>query len=198
VIGDADLRIIWQAAESTPYPFGPLIRMLILSGQRLNEIARAKSSEIDADTGCLVIPAARMKNKQVHAVPLTEQSRQLLDRLPRYAEGDCLFSTTFGKKPIAAFSKYKRRLDKAIVAIGCVEPWQLHDLRRTVRTGLSRAGISVFEAELVIAHTQSGVHGVYDRHRYDDEKRAALEKWEQLLARIRNPPANLIELRKAQ
>jgi integrase len=70
VIADADLRVIWKAAEPFPYPFGKLIQALLLSGQRLNELACARRSEIDEDTDCLVIPAERMKNNQVHALPI--------------------------------------------------------------------------------------------------------------------------------
>jgi integrase len=199
VIADAELRIIWQTAGDFGYPFGTLVQALILTGQRRNEIASISSSEIDLDTGCILIPAERMKNKLVHALPLTPRMRDLLDGLPRFADGDYLFSTTSGSRPIVGFSKCKAKLDKAIAQIGPVDPWQLHDLRRTVRTGLSRAKVSVFEAELVIAHTQSGVHGVYDRHRYMSEKLAALEAWETMLfdAILPTPSTNIIELRRS-
>src|SRR2546423_8602059 len=75
----------------------------------------------------------------------------------------------------------KRRFDKTVAELGPVAHWTLHDLRRTARTGMAAAGVEVFFAELVIGHRQSGVHGVYDLHRYDAEKREALERWERRL-----------------
>lgn len=201
VPNDAALRIIWQAAEATPYPFGPLIKALILTGQRLSEIAEARWSELDETHTTLEIPPERMKNRQAHAVPLTERMRTLLDELPRFeGGGDFMFSTTGGKRPISGFSKMKARLDRTVATIGEVEPWRLHDLRRAVRTGLSRAGVLPFHAELVIAHQQSGVHGVYDRFRYYTEKLDALASWEALLVKtgvIDPPPANVFPLRDA-
>ena len=105
--------------------------------------------------------------------------------MPRFAAGDYIFSTTAGRRPIGAFSQAKARLDQALA--GEVAPWRAHDLRRTMRTGLSSLGTLVFIAELVIGHTQSGVHAVYDLHRYDAEKRAALEAWEARLLSIVAP-----------
>jgi integrase len=148
-----------------------------------------------------------MKNRQVHAVPLTATLRALLDEMPRFDGGDFIFSTTGGKRPISGFSKMKARLDDKIAELGHVEPWRLHDLRRGTRTGLSEAGVLPFHAELVIAHTQAGVHAVYDRHRYEKEKRNALIAWERRLVDIVKPqppsgyaekrPTNVFPLRTA-
>jgi integrase len=190
VLSDRELRIVWRAAGETPYPLGPLLRGLILTGQRLNELARAQWSEIDTDVGCLLVPASRMKNKQAQALPLTAQMRALLDTLPHFTEGDFIFSTTAGKRPVSGFSKWKTAFDKRVAAIGPVAPWRIHDLRRTTRTGLSRAGVLPFYAELVIAHIQAGVHATYDLHRYSNEKAEALRNWENLLFDIvGSPPA---------
>jgi integrase len=198
VLTDAELRVIWQAADKTSYPFGPLIKALILTGQRLNELAQATRGEVDEAQTTLLIPAERMKNKQAHAIPLTGRVRELLDRLPQFEHGDYLFSTTFGRRPVSGFSKMKARLDRAIAALEPVAPWQLHDLRRTVRTGLSRAGVLPFHAELTIAHAQSGVHAVYDLFRYRGEKLDALQRWEQLLTEIvEPPPGSIVPLRTA-
>jgi integrase len=199
VLDSAELRTCWQAAELTSYPFGPLVRALILTGQRLNEIASAKWTEI-SDGTTLLIPAERMKNRQAHAVPLTPRMRVLLDELPRFQDGDFIFSTTGGKRPISGFSKMKARFDRTVATIRQIESWQLHDLRRTVRTGLSEAGILPFHAELVIGHQQAGVHGVYDLFRYHTEKLDALTRWEALLIKngiIDPPPGNVVTLRDA-
>jgi integrase len=199
VLLDAELRAVWHGSENAPYPFGPLILALILSGQRLNEIAQARWFEIDEGTGCLVVPAERMKGKAAHALPLTRRLRDLLDGLPRFAAGDFIFSTTYGRRPVSGFSKMKNRLDQAIAAKDDIDDWQIHDLRRTMRTGLSRAGVPPFFAELVIAHTQAGVHATYDRHRYGKEVLQALLKWEELLFDqiLVAPPDNVREFRAA-
>jgi integrase len=181
VLTDAELRIVWAAAQATSYPFGPLVRGLLLTGQRLSEIAKARLSEIDVGGTVLMIPAERMKGKSVHVVPLTDRMSELLAELPSFSGGDFLFTTTAGRRPISGFSKMKRRFDKTVAELGPVAHWTLHDLRRTARTGMAAAGVEVFFAELVIGHRQGGVHRVYDLHRYEAEKREALERWERRL-----------------
>jgi integrase len=187
-LDDGELRAIWQRAEETGYPFGTLVQALILTGQRLSEMAEAKWSEIAGET--LLVPPERMKNKRAHALPLTSCMQELVASLPHPEGSEFMFSTTHGKRQLSGFSKYKAKFDRGLD----LDPWQLHDIRRTVRTGLSRAGVPVFDAELIIAHQQSGVHGVYDKFRYQQEKLAGLNKWEQLLTRIIDPPGNIIEL----
>jgi integrase len=109
---------------------------------------------------------------------------RILEALPRFNGGDFIFSTTFGRVPVSGFSKAKARLD-ALVAeeLGRpIEPFTIHDLRRTMRTGLSSLPIPDLVRELVIAHTKPGLHKVYDQFAYVEEKRRALELWE---ARVR-------------
>src|SRR5262249_23299012 len=157
---DAELRAIWNRAKEFGYPFGTLIRALILTGQRLGEIADLSWPEIRDNQ--LHIPGERMKNGNEHILPLTEKVHERIEQFPRGNAGGYLFSTTNGKRPISGFGKYKKNFDKGLR----IEPWQIHDIRRTVRTNLSKARVPVFDAELIIAHQQSGVHGVYDKHRY--------------------------------
>jgi integrase len=185
VLTDDEIRLVWAAAEQEAYPFGSLVKALLMSGQRLREIANARWAEIDGDT--LAIPAARMKGKVAHSLPLTDRMRELLDGLPRFAGGDYVFTTTAGRRPIGGFSRMKRRLDRRIAASDAVAPWQIHDLRRSMRTGMAEAGIMPFIGELVIGHRQQGVHAVYDKAKYDREKRAALEAWEKRLIEIVEP-----------
>jgi integrase len=191
VLSDDELRAVWRAAEATFYPYGPLVRLLLLTGQRRDEIAGARWSEIDLDAGLLTIPAERMKGKVAHTVPLTPAAVAILESLPRLAKGDYLFS---GDRPFSGFSKAKKRLDQAI---GGIAPFTLHDLRRTVRTRLAELGVLPVIAELTIGHRQQGIAAVYDRHRYDREKREALERWERLLLAIVDPkpaPPNVVAL----
>jgi integrase len=190
VLDDTELRTIWQAAKSIGYPFGSLVQALILTGQRLNEIAMARRCEIAG--AALEVPPERMKSKRAHSVPLTPRAQELFASLPDFGPEAYVFTTRKGVRPISGFSRFKIDLDGML---GGVEPWRLHDLRRTVRTGLSRAGVPVFEAELIIAHTQGGVHAVYDRHRYQKEKLDGLLGWEALLAEILEPPPdNVVNL----
>jgi integrase len=133
-----------------------------------------------------------MKAKAGHVVPLTPAAVEILRDLPRFSGGDCVFSGQAGDRPFSGFSKAKARLDKRIAAEGgATAPYTLHDLRRTVRTRLSELGVTPFVGEMILAHTQQGVAKVYDLHRYDAEKRAALEAWEKRLLAIvgREPPA---------
>ena len=194
VLTDNELRRVWLAAQVTPYPFGPLVQLLIITGQRRDEIAAARWREIDLDRALLTIGAERMKAKAGHTVPLTPTSTDLLRNLPRFTGGDYIFSGQAGRRPFSGFSKSKARLDRTV---GEIAPYTLHDLRRTVRTRLAELGVSPFIGELILAHTQKGVHATYDRHTYDDQKRDALERWEKrLLAIVAAEPlaANIVTL----
>jgi integrase len=182
LIPDHDLRAIWAAAEAFGYPFGSLVQLLLMCGARLNEAARLNHNEIHGDT--IFLRASRTKTEEVHTIPITARMRELIDALPDFGPGTFLFSTTGGRRPIAGFSKFKEKFDRAVARIGVVEPWQLHDLRRCCRSGLSRVGIETLHAELCIGHRRQGVEKVYDRYTFDAQKRAALECWQDLLFKI--------------
>jgi integrase len=154
--------------------------LLLLTGQRRDEIAAAHWGEIDLDRALLTIGSDRMKAKVGHAVPLTPAAVEILRSLPRFAAGDFVFSGRSGASPFSGFSKAKGRLDRA----ASIAPYTLHDLRRTVRTRLAELGVTPFIGELVIGHAQRGVHAIYDLHRYEDEKREALGRWERRLRAI--------------
>ena len=209
------LRLIWQAAGELGAPFGPFFRMLLLTGQRRGEVAEMVWSEVDvAREQVWIIPAARMKAKRPHEVPLTPAMVALLTAIAeRRGEGDYVFSTSFGERPISGFSKVKARLDKRIAelhadAVGAEEAakhplpaWVIHDLRRAVRTGLGAIPSVPHDIrELVIAHVPSTLVQTYDLHAYRDEKRQALTLWgDRLMAIVEPPPAadKVIPIRKA-
>jgi integrase len=195
VLSDAELRAIWDAAESMGYPYGPLIRLLILTGQREREIAGMRWSEVDFSKQLLTIAAARMKGGRAHEVPLSPAAAALLEALPRFT-GECVFSTTGGEKPINGFGKAKARIDR----LSGVAGWVFHDLRRTMRTHLSALPVQDLVRELVIAHAKPGLHRVYDQHAYEDEKRQCLELWERRLLSIVGPPPGpkVLQLRMAR
>jgi integrase len=178
VLSDAETKALWSNAETMGYPYGPLIKLLLITGQRRDEVGRATWSEFDLAKKLWAIPASRMKSGAAHTVPLSDAAIEVLRELPRFKQGDYLFSTTYGEIPVNGFSKAKDRLDELMIAkLGTVEPFVFHDIRRTMRTQLSALPISDMVRELVIAHTKPGLHKVYDLHAYDAEKRQALDLW---------------------
>jgi integrase len=202
ILSDDELRALWRATRRLGYPYGPLFRMLALTGQRKSEVAEARWSEFDLSRKLWTIPAERMKADAAHIVPLTDDVLAILKSLPRFKRGDHVFSSTFGVKPVNGFSKAKERLDRRMLrswrAIARargedrrkaeIEPFVIHDVRRTMRTGLSALPVSDLVRELVIAHTKPGLHKVYDQFAYLDEKRSALTAWEVRLRSIVTPP----------
>ena len=147
--------------------------MLTLTGARRDEIAQLKWSEIDGDT--IKLEGDRTKTGVPHIIPLSAPAKSLLNSIPRIVGSEFVF-TIGGTKPIAGWSKYKIILD----ADSGVTGWRLHDLRRTVATGMQKLGVNLQTVEAVLGHTsgsRSGVVGVYQRHSFDAEKRAALEAW---------------------
>ena len=207
ILNDAELRAAWRAADRIDYPYGPVFKLLMLTGQRKSEVADARWAECDLAKKIWTIPVERMKAGAAHVVPLSDDAMAILKSLPRFDEGDYLFSVQFGKRPVAAFSAAKSQFDAEMLkALREEEPkaklsgFVIHDIRRTVRTGLSAIpNISDLVRELVIGHTKPGLHKVYDQHAYLEEKRFALDAW---AARLRNiiepPPANVIDLAKSR
>jgi integrase len=191
VLTDGELCRVWEGAGEMGYPYGPLIRLLILTGLREREVANAAWSEIDLRQRLWVIPASRMKGDRAHEVPLADRAFDLIEGLPRFTAGEFVFSTTAGAKAVNGFSKAKVRIDR----LSGVADWKFHDLRRTMRTHLSALPVQDLVRELVIAHAKPGLHRVYDQHAYQDEKRHCLELWERrLLAILEPPPENVITL----
>jgi integrase len=193
VLSAAELRSVWDAASQMPYPYGPLIRMLILTGQRRSEVADARWSEIDLGRRLWTIPGTRMKMRSAHVVPITADLVSLLSSLPRFTRGDHLFSTTFGERSVGGFSKARERLDKLT---GPMPPWVLHDLRRTMRTNLSALPIPDNVRELMIAHAQPGMHQTYDLYDYLEEKRAGFGLWHDRLRGILAAESNVVALHR--
>lgn len=193
VLSDDELRAVWNVATEQQYPWGPLVRLLILTGQRREEVAQAEWSEFDLAQaeGLWTIPPERAKNGKRHDVPLSPQAVALLSSLPKIkgADGKTRWAfTTTGNSPVSGFTPMKRRLDaEAFDALnkGRDEPlpfpaWRLHDLRRTVASGMAAIGINLPVVEKVLNHTSGsfgGVAGVYQRHDFADEKRRALCAW---------------------
>jgi integrase len=198
ILSDDEIRSVWAACNHvTPEPYGRIVRALLLSAARLNEIARLCWPEVVEDMA--VIPGERVKTRREHVVPVTPDMALQLGHRSR----GFVFSTDSGASPFSGFSKAKKRLDDIIAGhrkANGLEPmpeWRLHDLRRTARSLMSRAGVLADTAERVLGHVLPGVRGVYDRHTYLAEKRDALERLAALLQTIiAGPPAgNVVHLR---
>ena len=195
VLTDAEIRALWQATKGMSYPAAPFVRLLLLAGQRLREVAKMSWHEVDLDKALWTIPPERMKGDAAHEVPLPSAAVKILTELPRFT-GPYVFTTTGGTRPISGFSKMKATLDERMPGVA---PWRFHDLRRTMRTGLGGLPVPNNVAGLCIAHAQPGLHKVYDQHSYRDEKRRAFELWASRLHAIVEPgtAANVIPLKKA-
>jgi integrase len=209
VLTNDELRALWHASKRTGYPFGPMIRTLMLTALRRGEVADAGRTEFDFGKDQLwTIPAERMKGEdgesKPHGVPLTTDILEIFETLPHFAGGDFVFTTGDGKRPVSGFSKMKSRLDKLMLeelqkidpAKVRLDPWTIHDIRRTVRTHLSALPVEELVRELILAHTKSAMGETYNQYSYLDEKRKALEMWAARLKLIVDPPtSNVVALR---
>ncbi|HXW21297.1 MAG TPA: site-specific integrase, partial [Rhodomicrobium sp.] len=195
VLRDDELRLVWRASDTLGYPFGPLTRLLLITGQRLREVSDLRWGELDLKERLWTIPAERMKGDAAHEVPLCLMAIDLINSLPRFS-GDYVFTTTDGERPVSGFSKAKARLDAIVGDLRAKEaagkesdekiapPWRFHDLRRTMRTHLSALPVQDLVRELVIAHRKPGLHRVYDQHAYREEKQEAMKLWDARLRAI--------------
>lgn len=212
-LSDTELRLVWIAAGAFGYPYTPLIRLLILTGQRLREIAEAPWSEFDLGKRQWLIPPERTKNRQPTLVPLSDSAVEILKGLPVIQRKEdpktgvrpppFLFTTT-AETPISGFSKAKARLDRMIAEVAkkaleagrdpvVVAGWRLHDLRRSFGNGLQRIGIKTEVIESALNHvsgTKSGIVGVYQTYKYEAEVRSAMDAWAGHIARMLSPPAS--------
>jgi integrase len=180
ILTDDELRAVWRAAEAQPGPFGAFVQFLLLTGARRLEASAVSWDElVGADW---TLPAARNKTKVDLIRPLAPAAMAVLERLPKIGKRSYVF-TTDGQRPIGGFSRVKRRLDQA----SDVTAWTLHDLRRTARSLMSRAGVPADHAERCLGHVIGGVRGIYDRHEFHQEKRQAFEALAGLIERIVKP-----------
>jgi len=198
VLNDAEIRALWNASETMGYPYGSLIRLLLLTGVRKSEASGAQWPEFDLDRALWTVPSERFKSKSTHLVPLAKDAVSLLTSLPSMTKGQYLFSVSLGEKPIAGFAKSKQRLDTLMARqLGKPTPFRLHDIRRTVRTKLASLRVADEVAEMIIGHGRKGIQRVYDLHQYEAEMREALELW---AARLRDivtpPPENVVSVKK--
>jgi integrase len=189
VLSDSELVAIWRACEAAGHPFGQMFKLLIVTGQRLGEVASMSRPDIDHGKAIWTVPAEIAKNGVPNAVPLSSLAVQILDEAINGSGGSpasdgngLVFPARNGSGNSASgFSKAKANLDKALAADGHqLPPWRLHDLRRTAASGMAQLGVQPHVIERVLNHisgSQAGVAGVYNRFGYLPEKRQALDAW---------------------
>ncbi len=180
VLEDNELALVILAARKLGGPYGGIVELLALTGQRREEVARLQREELDLTRQVWTLPKTRTKNAKVHVVHLSEQSMAVLKRTEQ--TGLYVFSL-LGTKPFPGFSRAKRLLDQ----LSGVTGWRLHDLRRTCVSGMARLGIAPHVADKILNHqagTISGVAAVYQRHEFLAERQEALKRWGTHVARI--------------
>jgi len=191
ILDDAELQAIWQVAQEHHNPYDYLIQFVLLTATRLSEASDMKRAELNGHGSEWIIPAGRYKTKFDHLIPLSRAAQRLLSGIPAIGPKGWIFTTT-GTTPISGFSKYKAAFDRRVHELRSgddpeVSPlprWTTHDLRRTARTLMARAGINADHAERALGHVIGGVRGTYDRHAYANEKLAAFEALAAQIERI--------------
>jgi integrase len=186
ILTDDEIRRIWAATGETNNAFGPLVRFILLTAVRRNEARHMRRNEIVGDIW--TIPAARNKGKRDFALPMSKAAQSVLAAVP--VIGDAFVFTHNGRNAMSGLSEYKDKLGKA----AGVTDWTIHDLRRTARSLMSRAGVDADTAERCLGHVIRGVRGVYDRHEYLQEKRFAFEALAAQIEHIVNPQENVVPL----
>ena len=195
VLTDAEIVKFWSAVDAERKEFSGLLKLLLLTGCRLNEVAGMRRAELIDDGATWSIPGERTKNKRPHIVPLAPLAREILATMA--GDGELVFTTT-GRSPVSGWSRIKTSLDGAMR----IPPWRLHDLRRTAATGMAEIGIAPHIVEAALNHisgAKAGVAGTYNRAAYAPEKRAALERWaSHVQGLVCGQPANIVNMRKAR
>jgi integrase len=198
VLSEQELGWLWAALDELGMPFSALIKLLMLTGARRNEVAAMEWAELNDDYSIWNLPAARSKNKKTHVVFLPPTARAIIEGVPRMSGSRHVF-TTNGTAPVTGFGKVKQRLDRLMLArareeaardadLVTILPWRIHDIRRSVVTHMVEdIGVLPHIVEAVVNHVsghKAGVAGIYNRAAYLPERKEALERWAAHLASI--------------
>jgi integrase len=187
VLNGQELAAVLRASDQAG-EFGTVVKLLVLLGARRQEVGSMRWSELDLAAGSWTLPSERAKNKRSHTVVLPKTALEILRALPR--KRDAVFGET--ENGFVSWGRSKAALDEQLPDL---QPWRLHDIRRSVATGMAELGIAPHIVELVLAHAahSSGVSGTYNRSRYPEEVRIALQRWDAHLQAL--PGTNVIQLR---
>jgi integrase len=196
VLSNDEIKAFWKAADVVGGPFGAALKLLLLTGSRLNEIAGLRWEEVSGDGSHVSLPGSRTKNRKEHVVPLSPLARDIITSQSRVEGCSYVFSTN-DRSPISGWSKAKAKLDEKMEVS---TPWRLHDLRRTAVTGMAELGIAPHVVEAVVNHisgARAGVAGTYNRSELLAERRAALKRWAAHVAGlVAERPANVTPIRR--
>ncbi len=195
VLSDHEVRIVWSAANAQTGHFPTIVRLLLLTGQRRDEVASMRWDELDRTSAIWRLPGKRTKNARDHQIPLTTACIAEIDKIGggmTWPRAGWVFTTT-GSTSISGFSRAKRRLDELASSFNNGAPlaqWRLHDLRRTMATGLQKLGVRFEVTEALLNHlggARAGIAGVYQRHDWRVEKIQALTAWNEHVLAVVNP-----------
>lgn len=197
VLDDHELRLLWSATGKAD-TYGAFLRIALLTAQRRAKVLEMRWQDID-DFGLWSIPSEAREKANAQTLRLSRLALRIIDKQPRRDDSDLVFAGR-GAKAINGLSKMKRALDTHVAKLNdaAIPDWTVHDLRRTARSLMSRAGVRPDICERVLGHAIPGVQGVYDRYSYEDEKADALTRLADLVTRIIEnnvEPSNLIPLR---
>ena len=218
VLDDAEIGLVWAAFNAIGWPFGPIGKLLLLTGARRDEVASMRWSEVNLEAKTWTIAKGRSKNGVVHMVPLSDAAVKIIESLERIESKLGLVFSVTGRTPVSGFSRAKAAIDKAVLEIMKDEAeargddpaevrsrahWTIHDLRRTVATNLQKLGVRLEVTEAVLGHvsgSRAGIVGVYQRHTWAAEKHQALDAWARRLDAIveGRDPANVVEIANAK
>jgi integrase len=196
ILDDNELKAVWQAAKGNG-TFGALVRLALLTASRRDKLASMKWSDI-SDDGVWSIPTASSREKGTAGkLKLPRAALDIIQEQPKLGDNPFVLAGR-GNAHISGYSKSKSVLDRKLREAGApIAPWTIHDLRRTSRSLMSRAGVRPDIAERVLGHVQGGVLGIYDRHQYRDEKADALVRLAALVDNIVHPrPATIVPLKR--
>ena len=182
MLSEVEIKWFWQVCDRLGEPFAPLLKLLLLTGCRRGEIAGMMHSELSEDVTICTVPGARMKNGRQHVVYLPPLAPEIIAAVPRVEGNAGYLLTTTGKSPVSGWSKIKRRLDTAMLALAradrgadaAVREWRLHDLRRTCATNMAELGIPPHIIEVALIHIsghKAGVAGIYNRAEHSAERK---------------------------
>jgi integrase len=178
ILDDDEIRAVWEATASGSY--GALIRLLLLTAQRREKVAAMRWDDLSAN-GVWSIPTQPREKGAAGELKLPQAALDVIEACPRLASNPYVLAASRGPGHVSGFSLAKLGLDGRLAPM---PPWTLHDLRRTARSLMSRAGVQPHIAERVLGHVQPGVEGIYDRHHYRNEKRDAVDRLARLIATI--------------
>jgi integrase len=198
VLANAELALIWNALGDDRY--GAIIKLLILTGARREEIGALRWDEVDFNTGVIVLPPARTKNRREHIIPLSAEARAVLEAQSRTAPDGMVFGTGKSGHGFQDWSGCKRDLDQRIAAAGkTLAPWRVHDFRRVVSTVLhERLAVPPHVIELILGHHRATVATVYNKALHLDERRRALQRWTTYVMAVvtgKPQPTRVVKLR---